>query len=143
MDHGTLLGDPIPEGRELIDRLIENGVPVTAACWMKESDGGLWFLYLATPLVGEEGGKRPAYGRINEVLREMPQPLGIDPVQIKVVRPSGAVAQAILELQRRYPGRRLGWYDGASIGGVSIDRACIYPPVLAATRLVRWRTGCA
>jgi hypothetical protein len=128
MDQGTLVEGQINAGQKLIDRLGENGVVVMAACWMKESDGGLWFLYLATPLVGNDGARLPAYARIDAVIRALPQPLGIDPFRIKVVGPSERVGQAILEVQRRYPSRPGGRYDGASLGGVSIDEAYVYPP---------------
>jgi hypothetical protein len=134
MDQGTLVESQINEGQKLIDRLVENGIAVLAACWMKESDGGLWYLYLVTPLVGEDGSRRPAYRRINAVIRAMSQPLGIDPYQKKVVGPSEPVGQAILDLQRRYAGRLPLWYGEATLGGVSIDAAYIYPPrVLAPT----------
>ncbi len=100
MDQGTLVGDQITEGQKVIGRLVENGVPVTAACWMKESDGGIWFLYLVTPLVGEDGGTRPAYRRINDVIRALPQPLGIDPFHIKAVGPSEPAARIAVDQLR-------------------------------------------
>ncbi len=128
MDQGILVESQIREGQELIDVLAENGVAVTAACWVKESDGGMWFLYLVTPLVGEGGSTGLAYRRINAVLRALPQSLGIDHFQIKAIGPSDAVGQAIRDFQRRYPNRPAWWYDGSSLGGVSIDAAYIYPP---------------
>jgi hypothetical protein len=132
MDQGTLVNGQINDGQKLIDRLAENGVAVLAACWMKESDGGLWYLYLVTPLVGEDGARRPAYHRINAVIRALPQPLRMDPFQKKVVGPLEPVGQAILDLQRRYAGRLPVWYGEATLGGVSIDAAYLYPPTVLA-----------
>ncbi len=71
MDQGTLVAMQIEDGQRLIDRLVGEGIAVTAACWAKESESGQWFLYIATPLVGEDGAKRPAYRRVNTVIREM------------------------------------------------------------------------
>jgi len=132
MDQGTLVESQIDDAEKLIARLAENGVVVAAACWMKESDGGLWYLYLVTPLVTEEEGKRPAYMRINAVIRAMPHPLHIDPFQIKVVGLSSSVAQTIFDFQRRQAGRLPAWFQGASLGGVSIEAAYIYPPLVPA-----------
>ncbi len=128
MDQRTLVESQIADGQKLIDRLVENGIAVLAACWMKESDGGLWYLYLVTPLVEEGGSTRPAYHCVNAVIRAMPQPLRIDPFQKKVVGPSEPVGQAILDLQRRYADRLPVWYGEATLGGVSIDAAYVYPP---------------
>ena len=132
MDQGILVDARIADGQKLITRLAENGVPVLAACWMKESDGGLWFLYLVTPLVGKDGATTPAYRRINAVIRALPEPPGIDPWWIKAVGPSEPVGLALLDIQRRHPGKLPSWYDGARLGDVSIDTAYIYAPPVAA-----------
>ena len=57
MAQETLVGMQFKEGRRLLDRLAREGVPVTAAAWVKESESGDWYLYLATPLVAEDGGE--------------------------------------------------------------------------------------
>ena len=109
------------------------GVAVPAACWMKESDGGWWYLYLVTPLVGKDGGTRRAYRRLQEALQTLPHNLvARDPFRIKVVGPTEPVGQALLELQRRSAGRLPSWYDGSNLGGVSIDLAYLYPAVTTA-----------
>src|SRR5204863_7247485 len=84
MDQTPLVEGQITEGQKLIDRLIEEGVPVRAAAWVTESDSGRWYLYLVTPLVSDEGGKGPAYLRIREVRQTMPESVWIGPFQIKV-----------------------------------------------------------
>jgi hypothetical protein len=133
MDKTTLVEGQIDDGQKLIARLAENGIAVTAASWMKESDGGRWYLYLATPLVSDDEGTRPAYRRINAVIRALPEPLGFSPFQIKAVGSAGAIAQAIEDFQRRHPVRYPLPYGGPSLGGVSIDAAYVYPaPVVTA-----------
>jgi hypothetical protein len=128
MDQRPLVEMQIAEGRHLLDRLAGEGVAVTAAGWVKESEGGPWFLYLVTPLVSEEGPKRPAYRRVNEVIRQMPQFLWVHPMEIKVVGPDSSVGKAMRDLIKRYPGAPLIPYRDASLGGLSIEGAYIYPP---------------
>lgn len=131
MDPIPLVTEQIDGGRKLVERLAENGIAVTAAGWVKESDSWQWYLYLVTSLVGEDGATTPAYRRINTVLRAGPQPPEVDPFQIKVVGSSEPVGEAILGAQR-HGGRLSGSYGGASLGGMSIDGACLYPPLVAA-----------
>lgn len=133
MDQTTLLENQISDGQRLVDRLIETGIPVMAASWVKESDGGLWYLYLVTPLAGKGGGTRTVYRRINEVIRSMEEPFVIDWMQKKAFSPHGPVGRAIVEFQGQYVGKLPRWYDRASLGGVSIDAAYVYPPPVLTT----------
>jgi hypothetical protein len=125
------VNEQIESGRKLIERLTANGIPITAAAWVKESDLWEWYLYLVTPLVSEDGDTLPAYHRMNAVLRNGPQPPEIHWFHIKAVSPAEAVGRAILGAQRQ--GRRpWGGYPGDSLGGVSVDAAYFYPPLVAA-----------
>jgi hypothetical protein len=133
MDQAPLVEGQITEGQKLIDRLNEAGVPVIAAAWVNESDGGVWYLYLVTPLVSDEGDTRAVYRRIREVRQTMPPSVWIGPFQIKVVGPTEQVAQAIAKAQQRYLGGRAGWYSLGSLGMMSIEGAYIYPPLVPAS----------
>jgi hypothetical protein len=130
MDQIPLVTEQIESGRKGVERLTANGIPARAAAWVKESDRWQWYLYLVTPLVSEDGATTPAYRRINAVLRGGPRPPEIDPFQIMVVGPSEPMGRAILDAQR-HAGRPWG-FDGTSLGGVSIDGAYIYPPLVTA-----------
>jgi hypothetical protein len=134
MDQGSLVEMQIEDGKRLIDRLVEEGIPVAAAGWLKEAEDGQWFLYIASPLVDEEGATKAAYRRVNAVIRQMPQPFWIHPLEIKLVEPGSPIARAMRELNARIPGPSPIRYGGAQIGGMSIEGAYIYPPVLASTR---------
>lgn len=131
MDQVTLVEEQINDGKRLIDRLTEEGVVVTAACWIKESESGRWYLIIASSLVGEDGARREAYGRVNEVIRQMPQPFGVDFFDIKVVAPSAPIAEAVANLYKRYPGKGPIRYGDYRLGDVSVEGAYIYPPVPA------------
>jgi len=122
----------IADGKRLVDRLAEEGVPVIGACWLKEAEAGQWFLYLITPLVNEKRDTRPAYRRVNAVLDQMPQPFWIDPMEYKVVGPDSAVGKALHDLYR-HPRRTSPLRSGSGqLDGVSIEGAYVYPPVSAA-----------
>ncbi len=77
MAEATLVDMHLKDGQRLINQLVQGGVSVTAAAWVRESDSGDWYLYLATPLVSEGGGKRAAYRRVNEVIRALPAGRGL------------------------------------------------------------------
>ncbi len=61
VDSIALVGEQINAGRKLIERLKGAGIPVSAAAWVKPTERFHWYLYLVTPLVGEDGAKKLAY----------------------------------------------------------------------------------
>jgi hypothetical protein len=131
MDQAPLVDEMKKEGAALIEKLISEGVDVAAACWLKESDGDRWHLYIATSLVSEEGGMKPAYRRIDEVMQKMPPLSSLDFFSIKVVSPKSPVAQAVAETHRRFPDRNAYIGEGA-FGRTYVDGGFIYGP---------WRNG--
>lgn len=133
MDQAALVEGQFNDGQKLFDRFAEEGMAVAAA-WVKEYDAWQWYLYLVTPLVGEDGDTTAAYRKVHAVYRAMPEPLRVDLFQIKVVGPSEPVGQAILALRRRSVGRGPVEYAGPRLGDVSVDAAYIYPPSMMAAR---------
>jgi hypothetical protein len=131
MDQFPLVSEQIDDGKRLIARLVEEGIPVRAAFWVKESGSGKWYLYIATSLVGKGGATSRAYGRILPLLEQMPQPFGINFFRVKAVGPSSPIAEAALALQERHPGNRGIHYEGPQLGGKYIEAAYIYPPINA------------
>jgi hypothetical protein len=128
VDQIALVEEQIRDGQKLVEQLNGEGVPVSAAAWVKESEGGQWYLYLVTSLVREDGATKPAYRRVTGVIRRLQgDGLWIDPFEVKVIGPTDPVGEAIVEAQQRYPGRMATRYAGASLGGLSIEGAYIYP----------------
>jgi hypothetical protein len=128
MAQATLVEMQIKEGQRLIDRLAREGVAVTAAAWVKESESGDWYLYLATPLVSEGGGKRPAYHRINTVIREMQKEgFGMDPFEKKVIGPHDPISKAIVANRGGRPGGPPTPFRGSRLGDLAVEEAYIYP----------------
>jgi hypothetical protein len=131
MDQAVLVDEQIQDGRRVIERLGAEGVPVTAAAWVKESEGGPWYFCIVTPLVTEDSGVRPAYRRVGPLIRQMPQPCWVDPLEIRVEAPDSEVGKAIRDVAGRRPGPVPTPYGSVRLGGLSIDGAYVYPPVAA------------
>src|SRR4051812_11137260 len=72
VDTIALVDEMIGDGRRLIHRLVREGIPVTAACWIKPVEPDRWSLYIATPLL--EKGPLRAYGEVLSVLRSLGSP---------------------------------------------------------------------
>src|SRR5262245_16559585 len=97
MDQSTLVTEHIEDGRRLVERLIQEGIGVTAACWLKTEDDGEWSLYIASPLVDEKGRRNP-YGPVYSVMRQLPQPFWVHPFDVKLISPKSPIARMVLDL---------------------------------------------
>jgi hypothetical protein len=137
MDQDAVVSDQTESGKRLIEALAAAEFDVRVAFWAKPTDEGKWYLYLASPIVDDQGPTE-AYRFVHRILRKTPD-VWIDPFEIKVIGMNDSLSEAALEVMkprvpdspfairnpRPYPGMtRLG---GATLGGVSIDGAYIYP----------------
>jgi hypothetical protein len=127
MDQGPLVKEQIEDGKRFLQRLTEEGFPITAAAWIKASERPRWYLYIATPLVTEDTDKRQVYRRINTVFDQMPQPFWMEMFQTMAIAPSSPVAQAVAGPYQRYAGRGPLRYNGELLGDLSVEEAYIYP----------------
>jgi hypothetical protein len=126
MVQATLVDLQLREGQRLLDRLAQEGVPVTVAAWVKESESGDWYLYLATPLVAESAGKRAAYHRVNEVIGQLQEEgFGMDPFAKKVIGPTDLIARDLIA--RGPPWRSARALPGESAGGTGRRRSLHLP----------------
>jgi hypothetical protein len=138
MDQNPVVNEEIESGKRLINALAAKGLEVGVAFWAKPSEGGQWYLYLASPFVDEKGA-RAAYRLVNDLLREL-RDVWIDPFGIKMIGMQDSLAEAALAAVRPkvpdspyairnpkpYPG--MTRFNGSTLGGMSIDGALIYPP---------------
>jgi hypothetical protein len=127
MDQVPLVGVQIDDGGTLVARLMQKGFPVTAASWVKESDGGPWYLYLVSP-AADSLGPREGYRRVQEVIRQMPS-FAVGLTEVKLIGTEDSVAQAIIAIRDRFPGRGSTWFPGNHLGDLAIDGAFVYGPV--------------
>jgi hypothetical protein len=124
----------LPLGWHLIDTLAASGFPITVAFWAKVSAEEKWLLYVASPVVDEQG-PGAAYQRIEGALRGGPEwDLGVS--TLTVVGADDPMAKAAAELVKAnvatgpnrkpfYGVKRVGyaWFDKWHVDG-----AFIYPP---------------
>jgi len=128
MDTVTLVNKYIDDGERLIKQLPQEGFEVTAAFWLKASEDDEWDFYLVSPVVEAEGLAQ-AYRQLHPLIRRMPQPFWLDPLEVKLIGPADPIAQDVLGVQSRAggpPGYPIRW-GGKKLGNVSIEEAYFYP----------------
>jgi hypothetical protein len=130
MDQAPLVTEEIEAGAELIRRL-DKFLPVQAAFWVKNGEGGPWYLYIASDQV-RGGDIDAAYREVLRLAWEMASPY-LEALQVKLVPASHPMAQAALEINRRFPGRIPTRFGGSTFGGTGVDGVYIYPASVAAT----------
>jgi hypothetical protein len=128
MDTETLVEKLIDDGRRLIEELPQRSFEATAAFWLKTDEDAPWRFYIVSPLVETEGLTK-AYRRLHPLVRAMPQPFWIDPLEIKLIAPSSALAQDVLAVHSRTGGPQVSpiRWGGKKLGNVNIEGAYLYP----------------
>jgi hypothetical protein len=128
VDQIPLVEQQIADGKRFVERLLQEGFPVTAACWVKESDGRRWYLYLISPFVDARGALE-AYRRILPVAQQMPQPFEVNPLEIKAIETKEPVGKAVIRLHKRYGGRHPSRFPEPLLGDRAVDGVYLYPPI--------------
>lgn len=119
----------IRDGQRLIERLAAEGIAVTAAGWVQESDGSLWYLYLVTPLVNKKEDTLPAYRRIGPIIVEMQKEGSwIEPSDVKAIGPHDPIARDMVAHWGRRRARTPMRFQAWRLGELAVEDACIYPP---------------
>lgn len=125
MDQGSLVEMQIDDGAKVVEKLREGGFDVTAAWWMKASEEGEWFLYIASKQV-DEIGIAASYRKAHSLIRALGQ-LWVDRFEVKLVGPENPITQDVLAILNRFQDRFITRYGGKKLGNVSIDGAYFYP----------------
>jgi hypothetical protein len=127
VDTTTLVSDLVEDGRRIIEQLTKNGFEVTAGFWLKKAEDGQWYFYIASP-AAESERLSVGYGRLFTLIREMPPPHWIDPLEVRLIGPSSPLARDVLGILNRAPnptGGPIRW-GGTVLGNVSIEDAYLY-----------------
>jgi hypothetical protein len=132
MDQNSLVENRIEAGQKLVDELPQRGFEVSAAFWLKASEDTKWRFYIVSPLVEAEGIIN-AYRQLHPLVREMPQPFWIDPLEIKLIGPSKPMARDVLGILEGAHGQRVSpiVWRGSMLGNVVVDGAYIYSQPVA------------
>jgi hypothetical protein len=125
MDQALLVEQQIDDGQEFIDLLISDEFDVSAAAWIKPSEEDRWLLYLVSKKV-DDHGLSAAYRAVHPVLGKLHAPW-VSLADLKLVGPTNPVAIDLMEINRKYPGRSPTRTSSPQLGGISIDKAYVYP----------------
>ena len=127
MDTDTLVENLINDGRKLVEELPQRGFEVAAAFWLKPSEDGKWYFYIVSQAVDAEGLAK-AYGQLHPLVRAMPQPFLIDPLEIKLIGPSHPIARDVIAIQNRATGTHISpiRWSGTNLGNESVEGVYLY-----------------
>jgi hypothetical protein len=126
MDTKLLVTEQIDDGKRIVDQLMGDEFEVSAAFWAKTAEEGLWYLYIASPLV-EANRPGEAYPRLYASISQIPG-LEVQLSDIKLINDTNPIARDIIEARNRYPRGTPTRYRGKRVGNVSILEAYVYPP---------------
>ncbi|MCA9211360.1 MAG: hypothetical protein KDA55_23540 [Planctomycetales bacterium] len=126
MGEEILVAEQIEAGAEFV-RDFNQYVPVAVAFWVASGESDDLVLYVASDDIDDRNFD-VAYG---EVLRRLggKRSRWLDPFQIKLLNSSDPIARDAVRIRDRYPAPLVTRYGGSSLGGTSVDGACIYPPI--------------
>lgn len=126
MDQSTLVEDQIDDGRRFVERFAADGNPVHAAFWTKTAEEGIWFLYVVTELI-DCVGPAAAYRTVHVAFQRLGESW-VSSSEIKVISPNNPIAQDVLAVMARHPGRLATRFSGRTLGSMSVEQTYIYPP---------------
>jgi len=93
-------------------------------------ESGQWYLYIASEQIDDRSLDQ-GYREVLRLASQNPSPY-LDPFQVKLIPASDPLAQAALEIHRRFPGRMATRVGSKTLGGVSVDGVYIYPASVVA-----------
>lgn len=129
MGQGSMVSEETDAGAELVRRL-DKSTPVKAAFWVKDSEDAYWYLYIASDQIDDKNID-VAYGEVLRLAGQMANPY-LDPFQVKLIPASDPLAQAALNIHRRYPGNTATRFGGKNFGGLGVEGVYIYPASVTA-----------
>ena len=124
MDLSALVGPDIEAGRQFVNDLERNDVPVTAALWQFDRlYSEEWELDIVTPIADEMGHKL-AYRKVKDTLSRTAAASTINPLRLSVYAPGEPF---IRNLRAKFLGRNDVVIPGAQpVGDHTIERGYIY-----------------
>jgi hypothetical protein len=123
MDQGPWVREETDEGAKLA-REFDRFAPVKVAFWLKASDEEQRSLYLASQI--DDTNFDLAYREVARLTNQFP-PAYLDPCRVKVIGGKHPLAQAAVDINRRFPGPMPSRFGGTSFGGITVDDVYIYP----------------
>jgi hypothetical protein len=125
VDRAAVVAYRIDDGRRLLDRLIRDGLEVSAAFWMYTNDNERWGLYIATESVITIGIKN-SYMIVVLAQKSMPE-LRIDSFEVTLLEPTRPLAAAMIDRLSAVPAGSDAWIEKVQLNGVYVEIAYVYP----------------
>ena len=125
MDTELLVENKIEDGDALIRQLIRDQFEVRVAFWVKRTEEGLWYLYIASSSVSAEK-LNEAYRNVYAALSKIPE-CSVSPSEIKIITATDPIAREAVALRDRNPSREPKRYHGMRLGNLTTEELCIYP----------------
>ena len=127
MDTDLLVENKIEDGTALIRQLTLDQFSVTVAFWVRRTETGMWYLYIASSSVSAEK-LNEAYKIVYAALSVIPE-CSVFPSEIKVITSTDPIARAAVALRDRNPNpiREPKFYRGIRLGNLTTEELCVYP----------------
>jgi hypothetical protein len=129
MDQGPLVAEQIDAGARFLAEF-QKTLPVQAAFWLKDSEEGVWHLYVVSDQITDHNID-VGYREVVRVSRRLRDPW-FDLFQVKLIGEDHPLAKAVRELQQRYSRQSPARLNGRVLGGVSVEELYLYPSPLPA-----------
>lgn len=127
MASDLLVDERIDDGARLASELVRSGFVVTAAVWIQTQEERLWFLYLASSSVTDDGFAN-AYRTVYMTLARL-NIESFELSQIKLLEPNSPIAADVMALRNRYPARISTRVGSGRLGAIAVEEAYIYPRI--------------
>ena len=127
MDQVPLVIEQIEAGTKFLGEFQKN-LPIQAALWLKETEEVESSLYVVSDQITDDNFD-VAYGEVLRIAGQLRDPW-FDPFQVKLIGTNDPLADAVLDVQRRFPGRTPTRFRSKIFGGVSADEVYVYPSLM-------------
>jgi hypothetical protein len=129
MDQGPLVSEQIDAGARFLGAFHQS-YPVQSAFWLKDSEEGAWYLYVASDQITDDNFD-VAYGEVVRIAGELQDPW-FDTFQLKVIGADDPLAKAAADLRRRYPSQSPVRIHNRTFGDTFAEEVYLYPSPLPA-----------
>lgn len=118
-----LVTDTIAAGAEFLEHLHAYR-PVKAACWLREGEDEERYLYVALDGLTTDSIDA-AYLEVLRITQAMKN-YYLDPFRVKLISTSDPIAQAVMDLHRRFPGRIPPPVFSRVFAGTAVEDVYVY-----------------
>lgn len=117
----ALVAEPTRSSLVLLKDLEEHGLPIEAAFWLLDPESRIWYLYVASPGIAEQGARR-AYELVQEAIERTGVEIPL--AQVKMISPRAGVLRNL-----RAAAKVSGWswvaFRHNTVNGVFIEDAVL------------------